>query len=227
MKKIGEGLQYTVYDLGNGRTFKKPTNVLQRCCRVLAWRFPFLETPIWTIPRDILRVRADARRSLGGLRPLLPFISLELGSPTINDDFSYEQDRAVVVTDYFRTHSLASNKRVIDEYVALLFRFWEHGFTERAFKILMNFGVTADDRLILLDLGELYFEKETARQRIRACPWEGALILDAVLNEYYRAAMRSAMTVENLEAYWGRALNASQAGSDPVLETMPSLAISP
>ena len=128
----------------------------------------------------------------------------------------------MVVADYFQTHTLAQNKRVIDDYIALLFHFWEHGVSDRAFKLPMNFGVTDDGRLILLDLGELYFEKEKAFQRVRARPWESVLISDEVLNDYHRGAMNRAMTLENVEMHWGRSLSDPKASSGPLIGAMPS-----
>lgn len=224
MNRVGEGIQYTAYDLGNGRIFKRPTTFLECGRRMLAWRYPFIELPIWTIPRDILRAKRDARTSLAGLRPLLPDLSLELGNPAINDDLSYEQDRAVAVGDYFRTHSLTQNKRAVDQYIVLLFRFWEYGFNDRPFKLPLNFGVTDDDRIILLDLGELYFEKEKALLRIHARLWEKVFIPDPALKAYYCKAMDRAMTPGNLDIYWARSLAGRKAGSGPAVGATPSLA---
>ena len=95
---------------------------------------------------------------------------------------------------------------LIDRYIALLFRLWEHGFNDRPFKFCFNFGVGSDGQLILLDLGELYFEKAQALERIHARHWEMLHLRDKRLNAYYRRAMEAAMTVANLEKYWGRAL---------------------
>lgn len=218
MQRIGEGLQYTVYTLGNGRVFKKPASVLESCYRVLVWRYPYLEMPIWKIPHDVLRLKANTRASLIGLRPLLPSLSIELGNPIVNDDCSFEQDFAIVMADYFQTHAPADNRRVIDHYIALLFRFWEYGITDRSFKLSMNFGVT-HGRVILLDLGELYFEKEIAHERIHARIWERAPVHDAALNEYYFEAMNTAMTAENLEMHWGKSLGDLKVSSDLAIVT--------
>ncbi|MBU6299578.1 MAG: hypothetical protein KGJ79_06575 [Alphaproteobacteria bacterium] len=206
LRKIGSGLQYTVYDLGNGRVFKRPATFLESYVRIFAWRFPFRKTSIWDVTREIRQKRARAALSLEWVRPLLPRISRELGNPVLYADLSYEQDRAVVVNDYLRNHTLAENKELVDRYVATLLRFWEHGFNDRTCSFCLNFGVDETGAVILLDLGELYFEKDTARQRVRLGHWRDVHIDDDVLNAYYRGAMKTAMTEANVEMYWGRAL---------------------
>lgn len=206
LPKIGGGVQYTVYDLGNGRVFKRPTTFWESYRRVLAWRLPFHKTAIWSAHRDVRRIKSYAERSLENIRALLPEISRELGNPVIYSDHSYEQDIAVVVDDYFRDHSFGENKELIDRYVGLLFRFWEFGFSEWPFKMCFNYGVDRSGALILIDLGELYFDKQKAVQRIAKRHWERAIIPDRALDGYYRDVMDLAMTVGNVEALWGRRL---------------------
>ena len=209
--KIGGGVQYTVYDLGNGRVFKRPTTFWESYWRVLAWRLPFHKTAIWSAHRDVRRIKSYAERSLENVRALLPELSRELGNPVIYRDHSYEQDKAVVVDEYFRSHCFAENRELIDRYVALLFRFWEYGFSEWPFKMCFNYGVDCGGALILIDLGELFFDKQKAVQRIAKRHWERAVIADLALARYYRDVMDQAMTVSNVEALWGRRLR-SNAG---------------
>jgi hypothetical protein len=202
--KIGGGIQYTVYDLGNGRVFKRPTTFWESYWRVLAWRLPFRKSAFWTAHRDVRRIKAYAARSLQNIRPLLPLYSRDLGNPVIYDDLSYDQDWALVVEEYFAYHTFAENKALIDSYIALLFRFWDFGFSEWPFKLCFNFGVDRSGSLILMDLGELFFDKDNALQRIAKRHWERALFRDPALASYYLSEMDRAMTPANVEARWGR-----------------------
>ncbi|MDE2183781.1 MAG: hypothetical protein KGJ78_12250 [Alphaproteobacteria bacterium] len=204
--KIGGGLQYTVYDLGNGRVFKRPTTFWESYWRVLGWRMPFHKTSILSAHKDVARIKSYTQRSFQNLRPLLPRVSRDLGNPVIFGDLSYEQDLAVVVADYFPNHTFRENRDLVDRYIALTFRFWEMGFGEWPFKLCLNYGVDRGGALILLDLGELFFDKRKAVGRIAKRHWDRVVIRDPAVAGYYRAGMDRAMTVANVEAHWGRAL---------------------
>jgi hypothetical protein len=206
LPRIGGGFQYNVYDLANGRVFKCPVATWQCYARIFAWRFPFRDTSVWSLRREVRQIRIDAARSLEMIRPLLPRVSHDLGNPFFLGDLCYEQDRATVLEDYFRSHSLSESKDAIDQYIVLLFRLWEHGFNDRPFKFHLNFGMNKSGNVILLDLGELYFEKEKALERIKARLWERVHLCDEVLDAYYHRVMAVAMTTANVEARWGQAL---------------------
>jgi hypothetical protein len=202
LRRIGAGLQYTVYDLGNGRVFKRPASNWECYARMFAWRFPFRKIKPWKLPDEVARIRADAARSLERIKPLLPRVGPSLGNPMLHDRLCYEQDRATVLEDYFRNHTLGENKAVVDQYIALLFHLWGQGFNDGPFKFTLNFGMDPGGKVILLDLGELYFEKEKALERIRVREWERTQIPDAALDAYYRRAMNAAMTIANVEIHW-------------------------
>lgn len=51
MKKIGEGWQYSVYDLGNGKVLKKFHSTLRSYWVIFKTIFPFKDDPIWMIPK--------------------------------------------------------------------------------------------------------------------------------------------------------------------------------
>ncbi|MEI6400196.1 MAG: hypothetical protein WCO58_01585 [bacterium] len=199
MKKIGGGWQYSVYDLENGRVIKKPNTFWQAYWTIFFYRFP---KNVFHTDRRICRINADAQKSLVFLKTLLSIIGSEFGNPIIHDDYSYEQDKVVPVKTYFKIHSFEENKKIVDQYIAQVFLFWSYGFGERPFKLTNNYGVTKEGKLVFFDLGELYFTKEKAYERVASRHWDRTPISDSKLQKYYIGQMDKNYTIENIEKYW-------------------------
>lgn len=199
MKKIGQGWQYTAYDLGNGRVFKKVNTRMQTFRQAFWYRFPR------NIKRAYFvygRMRILARASLDFLNPRIHALKKVTGNPIINIDYSYEQDLVTPVNVYFKKHTYDENVKIIDQYTDLIFLFWSHGFGDQPFKLPLNYGVTNNNELVLIDLGELYFTKEKALERIKSKHWHNTFFYFKKLKEYYVKKMDTIMTVDNLEKYW-------------------------
>lgn len=204
MKKIGQGWQSTVYDLGNGRVLKKVNNRWQTFWLIFWYRFPRNIKRAYLGYGGIMRL---ARNSLDFLKPHLADLKNVLANPTINSDYSYEQDWVTPVIVYFKNHTYEENIKIIDQYVNLIFLFWSYGFGEQPFKLLLNYGVTSTGELVFFDLGELYFTKEKATERIQSRHWYKTYFPSGVeLKAYYFKKMDEVMNIENLERYWQQVL---------------------
>ena len=51
MRLLGQGWQYTVYDLGNGRVLKQYNTKFAAYCVMLKACFPFTKNPLWELPK--------------------------------------------------------------------------------------------------------------------------------------------------------------------------------
>ncbi len=205
MKKIGGGWQYSVYDMGSSRVLKKPASRAQQYWQIFWWTC--LKKPFWQILERARRVQLHAESSLCNLQPLLPKVALFLGNPVIHKDYSYEQDKATPLEKYFKEHTFEENIKIIDKYAEVYLLLWSYGFNDQPFKPCRNFGVTHDGRVILLDLGELYFTKEKAKERIQSRHWRSAFFLSWKLKQYYVEKMDSIVTLQNLEKYWRKSID--------------------
>ena len=63
MKKIGQGWQYTTYDLENGRVLKKFHSWSKAYCVMLRDIFPFNNDSLFEIPSFIKDVKFEVRTS--------------------------------------------------------------------------------------------------------------------------------------------------------------------
>jgi hypothetical protein len=165
MKKIGQGWQCLVYDLENGRVFKREKPL---------WR-QFLTILVHGGPQEILkggisRVRRDYRHSLAGLYEILKNSEIDasrFGNPDINvTALSYTQDKVIPVHAIFKIYSFEEKKKFFIKYVELLQYLWGFGIYEKIFNFHLNIGIAKQGKLVLIDLGELSFEREDALKGI-------------------------------------------------------------
>lgn len=199
MKKIGRGWQYTVYDIGNNRVLKKQNTYIQTFWQIFFYRFPF---NIKRAFRGNYKMIRHANESIAFLRTsIIP--SQYLANPKFLSDNSYEQDKVVPINIYFKKHNLDQNKLVIHRYIELCFIFWEYGFGDVPFKLNKNYGVNSNGEVVLFDLGELYFTKEKALERVNSKHWYKTNIKDNKVKEYYVHLMDTFFTKDSVEKHWG------------------------
>ena len=62
-------------------------------------------------------------------------------------------------------------KKYINEYISLLFELWKYGCSDIHFNLTLNTGVTKNDSVTFVDLGELCFDKSELSQYIENQQW--------------------------------------------------------
>lgn len=211
MKKIGRGWQYVVYDLGNGRVRKeRQSSLLQYLfiCRDTffeAWGFPFLHAR-----REQKRVCRDEQEAVAHLKSLRNFDWSLLGNPTFISDSVYEQDKVTDLDTVFKNASLEEAKAVFDKFLALLYKTWEYGFSDKIFNFSINNGLSKTGEVIQLDFGELCFDKDSVREKIKNQYWlkqsSYRRLQRGELKEYYRNIMNPELLLQKLDELWGRKL---------------------
>lgn len=117
LKKIGRGIQYSVYACEHDRVTKIPASNFRRFCTRVTW----IEAGLTNVFRDIIQNRVNAERSFIGLkRRLSDKLSPLLGNPTLFDDFSYDQDLVKPVGEYFAENHYSRNVIIVDRYIVSL-----------------------------------------------------------------------------------------------------------
>jgi len=174
-KILGQGWQYTVYDLGNGRVYKRFNSVWQM--------FPVIwkerKQVFWRIPWYVKEMKNNAIKSFDYLDNINIDKKL-LGDFERRQGLDYEQDKALSIKEYLKDVSEDETRRVVDKFIGLVKIFWEIGFIDKAMKVGKNFGVNKNGEVVLIDLGEIWYKDESIKQRLKKRIWAGRDNMDGL-----------------------------------------------
>lgn len=190
MKYIGAGGQYRVYDLGNGRVFKRYRGRLSAFMRSVR-TFSYRRHSLLELPRYAPWLRDLAKRSISALKQIRPDFAL-FGNPAFHGKLDYEQDLAIPVGQYVNNLSPAEVRHLIDSFVDLNRRLIAQGVVEHTFDIGTNFGIGRNGNVIVLDLGGLLIGSDDISGRLAVRPWSRHYALKTLpepLRDYFVARM--------------------------------------
>lgn len=184
---VGKAWQYTVYDLRNGRVYKKFNSYDESFKIILRdWWFVF-----WKTPSLVKEMKDSAIKSLDFLENFLgqhPEYKALFGNFERIGELDIEQDKVVPLKIYFKNHLTEENKIFIDKFVELCRIFFKFGFMDKALKVGENFGINKDGQVILMDIGEIWFDKDSVKKQIKNRVWTSWWWMRCVpreLREYY------------------------------------------
>ena len=208
MKKIGKGVQYDVYDVGNGRVRKIESSFLQKIYRFhkIAPKYKIYSHPLHNI-KTVMEAIRMTKQSIDSLRKHQINIDCELlGNPTIIDDNNYEQDFAITLGDVLHSSDLQKKKELIDKYIDNILACWGYGFSDTVFNFMINSGITSRGNVITTDLGELTFNRKEIEILVRDKHWEKRSsfnkLKDIDLKNYIREQFNTRITISNLDKLW-------------------------
>ncbi len=185
MKKIGEGWQYTVYDLGNGRVLKKFHSPLWSYWTILKTIFPFNNDSFWDIPRYSREMKKKALSSFEILRKA--DIPAEwIGKPRFINELDFEQDKARPLHDVFSSAKIDEAKQIVDKFVLFNKQLLEKGVIDKSFNITKNYGLNEKEEIVLIDIGELFVGEERIRQQCLDRAWAKDYVAGCLKNENVR-----------------------------------------
>jgi len=165
-KKIDGGWQYTVYDLGNSRVYKKFNSKFESFKIILKDRwFVF-----WKIPSFISEMKNNAIKSFEFIEHG-KIDKVFFGNIIRTNELDYTQDKMITLGEYFKNHTLEENKIIIDKFIELCKFFLERSFIDKAIKIGSNFGINDKGEIALIDIGEIWFKEESIKTRIKKRTW--------------------------------------------------------
>src|SRR3989339_710469 len=162
MKKIGQGWQYTTYDLENGRVFKKFHSWTKAYFVILRDIFPFDKDSLFEIPSFI-------------------------------NKYDFEQDKASPLHEVFESSNTEEAKKIIDLFIEFNLKLLNLGVIDKGFNITKNYGLDNDGQIVLIDIGELFDNKELINQQLKDRGWThsyvGGCIQDKEAREYFISEM--------------------------------------
>jgi hypothetical protein len=202
---IGRGLQYEAYLTEDNRVLKKPTTFWTKCFRLMDWGYKNPFKVFW----EAVSVTRIAEESVTFIRTHSSTLDLRIfGNPVFDsDELSYIQDRALTIGDYFESHTLEENKKIIDAYISTMVYMWRYGIADSIFNFTCNNAVTNEGKVIVIDLGEFVFSKREAALLIKQRKWltqhSYTHLNNQILKQYFKDQMSITMTLANLEKNWG------------------------
>ena len=185
MKYLGRGWQYTVYEIGNNRVFKKYNTRFQAYSIMFLQCFPYIHYPLWKFPQYHAGCKNTALGSIKKIKETKMDLSL-FGNPKILNDLDYEQDNVIPLRRYFKTLSLEEGTRTIDEFVVFNQMLVKNSLIDKSFLIGKNYGVNAQGKVILIDIGELYSAPESIKKQLALKPWDIGYVTSTIPKRFRR-----------------------------------------
>ena len=188
MKKIGEGWQYTTYDLNNGRVLKRFHSPVKRYWIILKDVFPFRDDSLFDVPSFVRSLKRKALTSFKILKEnRIP--ADWIGNPKFLNGLNYEQDKARALGDVFGDCDTASIKLIVDKFVIFNKKLLELGIIDKSFNITKNYGLNVKGDIVLIDIGELFDDPDRIKKQLADRAWDrnyvSGCIQDKEAQEYF------------------------------------------
>lgn len=196
MKIIGRGWQYTTYDVGNGRVFKKYNSLPVAYIIMLRDCFPYKRNKLWKLPGYYKGCKETARDSMNKISNT-KVEKWMLGNPKVLNELDYEQDKVIPIHQYFKEVNIAKGKQVIDQFVEFNKLLVGCSFIDKSFNITKNFAIDKNERIILLDLGELFSSEDGIKKQIERKMWQLPYVVNPIpapLKSYFLESMDNEFT---------------------------------
>ncbi len=217
MQRLGYGAQFEVVADDN-YVYKTLHTVEQSAAIYRRWGYGLKTRNLKQLASDTLD---HARISLQGVRNALeahPELAPSFANPVIDENLNYRQDRVTVMGAALRQATPARARQYVDEFISLLLFHAGYRLADPILQMGTNYGVDKNDRVVLIDIGELTFDKETALAAATSKAWRKAdtyysplrlhnkYIIPVSLKLYYRRQMLTRFTPEAIEANWFKAV---------------------
>jgi len=203
MKRIGSGLQFKVYDLGNGRVEKVPKTAFQISLTSLIWE-PYL---IFS-PRTL---RQKIQNAIGAREVSINYFKNHVNDNGLLANLRFAagkiyQDKVTPLKDVLGK-DFGRDKEIIDAYPDFIFNCWGNGFADSVYNLLQNNGIDYLGNIVLMDFAEVDLDKDSVRENIARSIWKKSadyrFRLHGETKKHYEQTMKKALTLDNLDKYWG------------------------
>jgi hypothetical protein len=198
---LGRGWQYSTYDLGNGRVFKK------RNSRSIAYWVMFrsyLSDPTMEFPQFEKHYRSADKNIIDSFRKIkdMQIDPALIGHPTFFDGTNnYEQDYVESIASYLSHVSFDEAKKLIDRFIVFIDELIEIRFVDKSFNMGGNFGIQKDGSFVMTDIGEVYSVPANIQKEIARRPWAQSYVYASLptkeIQTYFIAAMDAHFNTKN------------------------------
>ena len=169
MRKLGQGWQVTVHEYSAQRVYKKPQRGFSAYTSILK-DFPAIllhPQKLYTWVKDLQRKQKQSLKYISKRVELSHLI----GNPTIEIAGGYYQDKVIPIKEYIQRLSWEAFTKLVDDFTEFNYQLFEKGMIDKSFNFTKNYGIDSHGKLILIDLGELFFDSKEIREQIKRKPW--------------------------------------------------------
>jgi len=199
---VESGLQFKNY-VYKDKVVKKPRTLAGVIIKYLSWKPVLLFHPD-KLFKDSLNSLSYTREQFKDLK-LRKGIFDFLGIVEIKDN-SIIQKRCVPLGNFLERNSIEENKKMLVKYFKFIQKMWSNGFFESTFEFAVNYGITRDGKINLIDVGELCFEKAKAiryiKQKYWLTKWSYRKKIPNKLKDFYKFKADEYLTLKQLNRYW-------------------------
>lgn len=201
------GAQYKVVDTHDGRVRKLPLTPAESQAVVESWYAP-AKAPAEDLATDYRQLALESCANVQTLLGRYPALRPSFGNPVFEGNGVYTQDKVPLLGEALAHSSLQDGKKLVDRFIELVLLHWNYGISERVFNCTINNGVARDNTIVLLDFGEITTDKQQVARAIAAQTWLHSMSytrdLPRQLKTYYQHSLADRLTLQTLEAHWGR-----------------------
>ena len=185
MKKIGQGWQYTTYDLENGRVLKKFHSWPKAYFVIFREIFPFNKDSFFEIPSFIKDVKRKANESFEILkRKNIP--KEWMANPIFINKYDFEQDKVIPLHEVFKDLNTEEIKEIVDQFIEFNLQLLNIGVIDKGFNITKNYGIDNRGQIVLIDIGELFDDIELIIKQLRNHGWDKSYVAGCIEDEEAR-----------------------------------------
>ncbi|MFT4605625.1 MAG: hypothetical protein ACI9W4_002369 [Rhodothermales bacterium] len=213
MEHIGSGWQFDAYASGN-RVWKIPVSRFRMATRVLR-SYPTLVAKPFSLMVKIQELTEDRDLVLQEINRLE--IDGRLLANFRREGGRYIQDLVKPLGDVLEEGRL-DPYWLMDRYVDSVRRSWNSGFAETSFNFTVNHGLDRRGQVVIVDVGELTFDKRDVARLIEKKFWEKAFsarTLPKRVRAYLYRAMERTINLGQLEREWSEARPLDRARPAP------------
>ena len=107
------------------------------------------------------------------------------------------------------------SRELVDKYIDHILACWNYGFSDTVFNFMINSGITTDGDVVLIDLGELSWNRDEVAELVQKKHWEKRSsynrLWDIELKKYMQEQFYKKITLTSLYIHW----NSKNLSSQP------------
>jgi hypothetical protein len=201
MEKLSDGYYYEVFDLKNGRVLKKKKTFSEVAKSMGGMR-----------PLKFYRTWKHIRNCENTTKEVIKRLPLQLiGNPSFVNKTNYEQDKVVLLMEYFESHNLEENKRIVDSYIDLIKTLLLHGVHDHVYKFKNSYGIDKNGKVICIDFNEMTFSKDEVITLAQEERWrteaQFTKLKEGELKKYLAAKFKETLERDVINDLWNTSRN--------------------
>jgi hypothetical protein len=209
LDRCDRGVQYTVFDLRDGRVLKIPRPFAVRLWHLIQQNRPLTRAALAEVVATARRQETRLDEALAGVQAILPRIDRDLvGNPEFFADGCYTQDKIVPLHRALLRAEPTGQRRLIDLYIESVLASWRNGFFDRGFHFLQNSGIAGGARAMFVDLGDIRNRRQGIVHSVERRDWlvsrsyTRLVRTNIPLARYFVAAAEDAFTPAAVRSLW-------------------------